>query len=616
MADISYATSFLGAGTYSTVVRVVATDLSSHRTWTFAVAVSLASSSPDQSANTNIKHFYDILPELASGRLTASLRQPGFIPYYRAQIVEGTSFVKGTTEHGSFLEAVMAILTSNLNKNHEHFWRTFDGTETNVMLVCMGLGDKGDLSETDILEEARADRTAVRQWLFTLMWSLLVAQRTFNFEHRDIKLANVVLSDDGPGRSTFKLALSKSQLEKQGLRDEHAQVYFAINRREGLTTLVPKFVDLNFASYVVSSFDYDADTLENVSSAVLAPDVVSGQLLPPLHFEVNYASRGVSTYPSPDMFFYPNGDKRDFDSDVFSLGIAALELMVGNATWLVNLFKSVDVKSFQDICLSEAAAVLHPPDINHVRRVIRDNGRTLLSYVQLFSALHGIWQPRIVTDELRQTTLFRILERPSIKAFLVAVASRSSLANDIVVLQRVHGQDALDFLRSCLTWDKAERGVFPGGPAARWQTPASFRLLLHPYFMPLRSTNTDVAAITQHYTLNYADPPQVTELLLDPERKTRIARRILAVETSVLKQVQYPMTSGCFELEMDTLVHSVLREEREKTRRDDDEPLVVSKKPRPESHVGDSFTSLEEVSPQPGVMQNKRRLWADDEILF
>jgi serine/threonine protein kinase len=600
---ITYAATFLGSGTYSGVVRVVAGNGS--QSWAFAVAVSHARASPLHTSST-IKTHHEIISELACARMTASLRQPGFLPHYRAFVVDGRSFVAGARQSGSFLAALFGALTSAANRRADR-WRDFQGHESNVLISCMGLGDGGDVANDKMLARARMDPPATRQWIFVLAWSLLVAQRTFAFEHRDIKLGNLVLSDEGTGRSTFQLNLAPHQLARQGVGIVNAQVHFAVARTAGtLSALVPKFIDLNFSSYALTSVDEDEEDFAVIRNAVLAPGVTGGKVLPPLYPDVNHANRELATYPSPDMIFDIECEARDFDSDVFSFGIAALELLAAQGgAWFSLVSSDADVAKFRRLCTTALDGYLNHPDANATRNILTQYGRELFAYMQLLHVLHDELLPP-PSSRFRQSLLFRLLERPSIRTFVLFSAELSSLQRDLQSIEQGHGSEALAFLRACLTWDKERRGAFPGSPLMHAETPATFRLLFHSYFAPLRTT-AEGNAISGHYVLNYQDPPSIKRE--SGKRMLRVTQRILAIETGVIRQIEDNVSGGQLELEMGAFVGQVMRGE---SGLDTDEEGSVAKRPRIEPEPATVVATSD-------TFQQKRppllSLWADEETL-
>ena len=557
---LRYAVSYLGAGTYSNVVRVTATRGTA--TWSFALSLSRVESEraptyqdkcSEHGGATTMKTLDSVLPELASGRLVASLRQPGFLPQYRVFIVDGPSFARWRDRAGSLIAGVFDALRHAKDRD-AGYWRKFNGAQVDVLVVCMGIGDSGTLHQTNILNQTSRNADAVRQWLFTLQWSLLVAARTFNFTHRDIKLANMVLSDEGAGRTTFQLTFSPKERARLGLSeaDANAVRHFCVERRAGeLSACVPKFIDLGFASYAVSS----------VRSTDSDEDLLPGTHDPPLFGNVNGYFADVATMPSPDMFFleaYP-GALRDFDSDLFTFGLSALEIMAGSATFVWDLADGL-WNRFKDVALNALEFTFPlPRERKHVRKVLNENVRFLVAYMQLMFVLRGQVLPP-EQSPLRQTLLYRVLDRPAITDLVTAPASTGALRSRLEKIESAHGREAIDYLRACLTWDKSARGVFPGAPPARHGTPGTMRLLWHPYFAPLRSSASLATAsgVEDHCVLKYRDPPTARDALNAPRRFARVAQRIVSVEQGLQKQVSEIVSSNTFEIEVDAFVTSVL----------------------------------------------------------
>jgi serine/threonine protein kinase len=506
-----------------------------------------------------MKTLDNLLPELASSRLVASLRQPGFIPQYRTFVVDGPSFAQWRERRDSLIAAVFDALRHASDRDAK-YWRKFDGAHVDVLVVCMGLGDRGALDHVNILNQASHDASTVRQWLFTLQWSLLVAARTFNFTHRDIKLANMVLSDEGAGRTTFQVTLSAKERTRLGLSeaDVNAVRHFCIERQAGeLSACVPKFIDLGFASYVVSSvrpFELDVDPLPGTHD-------------PPLFGNVNGYFADIATMPSPDMLFleaYP-GALRDFDSDLFTFGLAALELMAGSASFVWDMAKSAApglLDLFKDVALNalEFTSSL-PHEQKRVREVVKKNGRYLVAYMQLLFVLRDQVLPP-EQSPLRQTLLFRVLNRSAITELVMMPMYLEPLRARLGKIESIHGREAIDYLRACLTWDKSSRGVFPGSPPVRHGTPGTMRLLWHAYFAPLRSSASQAAAsnIDNHFVLKYRDPPTSRDALNAPVRFARVTRRIVSVERGLQQQVSQIVSGNTFEIEMDSFVAAVLSE--------------------------------------------------------
>lgn len=633
LEGVRYTVSFLGAGTYSNVVRVTAARGLS--TWSFALALSRIESPrapdyldelSDEGKASTMKCFNEVRPELASGRLLASLRQPGFLPQYRVFIIDGPSFAKGRNQQGSLIAHIFEALQHAKDRDMA-YWRKFDGELVDVLVVCMGLGDRGSLARADTLKEACEDARAVRHWLFTLQWSLLVAARTFNFTHRDLKLANMVLCDEGAGRTTFQVSLSAKERERLGLSKADAELvrHFCIERQAGeLSACVPKIIDFGFASYVATSM--------KSSSSFSGEQRLLGTHRPALFGEVNAFFADVATYPSPDMLFlatYSNA-QRDFDSDLFTFGLAALELMVGVSDLVWNLvdLASLPLSRFVDVARN-ALDLMHalPRERAHVAEVLQTNGRLLVTYMQLHVILHDQVLPP-PESRLRQTLLYKVLDNVGVTELVTAPAHLSTLRAMVAKIERVHGPAAVDYLRACLTWDKHSRGVFPGWPAGgaarRAETPATLRLLWHPYFSPLRSSASQAATVgaDNHYVLKYKDPPTARDALDAPTRFARVAQRIVAVERGLQKQMALSIANDAFEIEIDALVEAALNDSAAvpstpsftlaEEDSNDEQPHRKRARTLPDSYTT-CTPSRGRWASNPPPLTN---LWADEEILI
>lgn len=561
---VHYDVTYLGAGTYSNVVRVNTRCGTS--SWSLALGISRVETERSIFTNDNkasgtiaLKHIEDTLHELASGRLIASLRQPGFIPQYRTFVVDGRWFARYRDHAGSLTSKIHAALQKG-RYNDAEYWRGFSGDDADVLVVCMGLGDKGAMDDDSILAEASHNQDAARKWLFTLQWSLLVAQRTFNFQHRDIKSSNIVLNAEGQGRSTFQLSLSSGDRARLALPgDEHLgnpDRRFCVERVEGeLSAFVPKFIDLGFSNYVLTSLPNYADE---------PPLSVEDEV--PVYGNVNAWFSDVSTYPSPDMLFLANvtDKERDFDSDLFSFGVAALELLTGMPAYMVNICANTALReSFIALCQGELEKMekeMEEEDADRVRVLISKSARILYGYIQVMLALHGELLPPS-TSPLRTTLLYRLLSRPPVFAFLDGDrGSQEQVMKRLGKIRATHSPDAIDYLASCLTWDKSSRGVFPGGPRAHPGMPGTLRLMWHPYFDALLSTSDEAAksSATEHYTLRYRDPPTSADVVKNPRRFERITTRILSLEIGLLRQVDDIYDGARFETEMDAFIADTL----------------------------------------------------------
>jgi serine/threonine protein kinase len=137
----------------------------------------------------------------------------------------------------------------------------------------------------------RHDLAQVRPWLFQLLWSLMVAQYRLGFRHQDLKEANLLerpLAE--PDDCTFRLYGSGGEL---------APVEWRIKERRS----APVMIDFGLSTWM---------------HPTRAP-------------HQGYAA--ASTYPSPDLLFWPHArtSRRDYSSDIWTLGYVTLNILTGNA---------------------------------------------------------------------------------------------------------------------------------------------------------------------------------------------------------------------------------------------------------------------------------------------
>jgi serine/threonine protein kinase len=128
---------------------------------------------------------------------------------------------------------------------------------------------------------------AMRAWLFQLVWSLCVGQIQCGFRHLDLKLGNIV-EQDAPAEDCHFL-----------MGNYHWQI---TDRRS-----YPLLVDFGFATWVTGA-----------GAAAEEEKPHDGW-------------KAYSTYPSPDLLFWPSGEHRGYASDLYALGYTLAELLTRGA---------------------------------------------------------------------------------------------------------------------------------------------------------------------------------------------------------------------------------------------------------------------------------------------
>ncbi len=531
----SWDVSYLGSGSYSSVLRV---DIKREgHVFSCAVAVSLVDADiyGDRLGdfNDDCKSFADVIPEITGGLLVTSLRVPGFLAYHRAFVVGGVTFqeyMRDTSMRSTVLGKMCAALAQRSNKRRD-IYMNVPIENSHVMFVFMGLADGGELF--DGLDNDPFATDTIRQWSFTLLWSLLAAQRVFNFEHRDIKSGNIVLHKEGAGASHFYLDAP-----------DVPKMHFAVTRgHTGRSAMVPKFVDLNFCAYVFTTLDPKVATLQGLGESFHDTDN------PDVDANVNESARWLATCPSPDMLFMTDDAQRDFDSDVFSLGLVVFEMCCRQSSFLYRLEMEAVEDQFLNLWhkeIKKRPVVSIRPQREAEKGTLKSrNSATVLRYMWLMQALgHGFWPS--ASSPLATSALYKFLRRPALQAFLDDLMPPRLLVDELQWIERTHGAPVMDFLRSCLTWDKSTRGVFKGGPPARPATPASFRLIMHDFFSPLRSTDTNVRAEDTHI-LHYKDPPRFESLDdISSKARWRIFDRIHTIEAAAVAQIETVLNGDMF----------------------------------------------------------------------
>lgn len=608
--------SYLGSGSYSSVLRADIRHANSGAVFSCAIAVSLVDAGiyGDRLGpkNHDAKEFAEVIPEVAGGLLVTSLRVPGFVPYHQTFVVGGVSFMehmRDSSLRSTVLGKICTALSVQGNRRRD-FYMHVPIQNTHVMLVFMGLADGGDL--LDGIHNAAHPTDLVRQWSFTLLWSLLAAQRVFSFEHRDIKAGNIMLHNAGAGESHFFLDTDDDD-------DDGGGIHFAVVRgRTGLSAYVPKFIDMNFCSYAFTGVDPDAATLQDVGEA-FHDTIIFGN--------VNKSTKWLATYPSPDMLFMSRDAERDFDSDVFSFGIVLFEMCCRVPNFLINLDTEETEQEFIALWDEELAAqpvALRQLTFDEADTI--ESGRSavmVLRYMWLLQVLgHGFWPS--ASSPLAESPLYALLNRPALRAFLDDLVPPRVLVDEVRWMEETRGAPLMDFLRACLTWEKSTRGVFEGGPLARPQTPASFRLMMHDFFRPLRSTATNVRAEDTH-NLHYKDPVAYHALdSVSRKGRKRIFDRIHAIETFALAQVSTVLTTETFATAAATFAAKVLGTF--------DTPLAapatlqkkLKRRPREEALVADTDAGVSPIGKRARTFDTSSatqdstehiRLYADEEEL-
>ncbi len=541
MSVIRHKVTFLGSGSYGSVVKLAMWR--GNIKWNLAVQVSFVNAGiwekhGGYSRSYIIKNFEDIIPEITGARLMATLRQPSFVDYFGTYIIQGADFVRRShSKTTGFVHDLYEALLSRENTNRE-VWRKFSG-DNHVMLICQGLGDGGDLSYGIKTYASTLTPQVTRQWCFTLFWSLLAAQRTFGFQHRDIKISNMVLCNRGAADMKFRLS---------HVKDLDNKVFFKLERHnDDLSRFVPCFIDFNFSVYAMTTFAPGSDP-HHVLYNWLRAQRLKQKKESPLglySFEVNPMTKALSSYPSPDLLFFPDGSHRDYASDVYSLGIAMLHLLAGDANLLLTLVPEFYRESFMAELELAAYELMGSAGTAYVKK--HCDPQILLPTLLVMDALgHGV----LPTDELQQqSSMYRILDK--IRNRIENHNMRPYIMAKLDAIKERHGPEALDFLRSCLTWTKETRGVFPGCPPYKEDSPATYRLLFHPYFAPLRSTQEEhikrKTGTNEYYGLSYAPPLTPAAALKSPTRAQRMYERILLIEKKVVEELETALNVKTFE---------------------------------------------------------------------
>jgi len=574
---LTYDITFLDAGSYSTSLKVSVGRPDLPKPWVFVLQVSLVeprtwrTAAPLSNDIRYTKKFTDVLHELVGARMLAGLRKPGFIEYYGSYFINGANWAVAVNAKFPLLIArIHEVLCHRGNLLRKH-WVQFNGS-AHVMLACWDYGNLGDMTTLllhgpatapNLELSTRAPVVAVRQWLFILLWSLLDAQRSFGFEHRDLKTSNIILQK-GDATTSPPMAFH--------LKHTEHPLQFYVDPSK-VNYIIPKYIDFGFCSYVMSSIRVD----HNFGERLLTPATRLFYDEDQANFNVNTNSRDMYSIPDPALLFWQDGARRDMDSDVFDYGVMALHLFVQNPLFTTTFISIGEREQFLatiEMALfalrTHRLLVKEPRFAQGVRDHIREN-KYILSYVILLGYLgHGYYPES--EPELEGNLLYLVLKSPEVKHYLEhqITKARENLKTSFAKVEALHGPHAMDFVRACLTWDKKSRAVnFVGAPPYSPTAPSSFRLLYHPYFQPLRQTEGDdnnittttLKRMTSHeitYNLDYADPPTYASLSQNPTRRLRFYRRIQPVEYETLDEISKLVNVHDFERLFDFKSNAVL----------------------------------------------------------
>jgi hypothetical protein len=467
-------TVFIGQGTYGVVTSVCTAPrppfaLKWIRTWRPHVCELDRLGNEDENI---IASETEAVDELLIFYLLSKLEAPGFARYYGAVYIRDPE---------------------DVTKKHTH---------TQYLCIAHRLGQKE--SFVKVLWDFQPNVFGTRHLVFSLLFSLVVAQIRLGFQHRDITMKNIVL-DTLPGAASvdrFVVGDTTWDLSLETCQDPG----------------IPFFIDFGFSTFV---------------------DAPSRRHRP--HIE----SDSLASHSPPELYFTdePDGtplEPRDEHADIFQLGLVFATILgltsLGNeereeifgvepprGDLVEDLFNNrSDFKRLCDNFINVLVIDVLPKEVssNRERKEWKqrfldtndDNGRKfhrLLGILCLLKALGLGYLPTYAP--FHSSTFYRFMTHRKMVDFMADRIAPSLLqAQFSRVVERIriiHGQPALDLLRQMMQWEPSKRVL---------RSHEAHTLLTMQYFLTMRQLNPGRAMADRMYriearpTLTATNCPVVT----------------------------------------------------------------------------------------------------------
>ncbi len=211
------------------------------------------------------------------------------------------------------------------------------GGDIEEVLVAMELATGGCLYK---LQPRPVAPATLREWMFLLLWSLMVMQMTLRVRHGDISAGNIMLTRAPPDavgsqrHFTLRHRARRRAKGDSGTEEEEVETTMAWEQAwtlpppngDGGAIATPVFIDMGF---------------------------VACTAVP----RVGRDYRDMATLPSPDLLLAPDGALRSWASDTWALGVVYMGLLLGEHTWPHG-----DPAFAQRTAVPPALRVLLPPD--------------------------------------------------------------------------------------------------------------------------------------------------------------------------------------------------------------------------------------------------------------
>ncbi len=356
-----------------------------------------------------------------------------------------------------------------------------------VMEFC-GRGTLFDAMASAVGRSPERPRDA-KQWYFAATFSLAVAQHQLHLDHRDLRLDNILFKDTPRALQQHYCA---------------ATARFAVH------------VPAGAAQLILADFGQSA-LLAGASDA--------------LHASGNPYSRDMASHPSPDLLFWPNGDRRRCGGDTWVLALQWFVCAVADACGGVYQSAAVHLST----AVVEGPLPSYVPElrdlVKHLARLpapwphmsARDTGggaRYMALVMVVQAALGNGALPDASVVPPGASALVDTLRASDIIMRLAAVAGDAMAAALVPKVEARYEPALVDLLARQLRWSTSVDPAREAGPCA---AAVALESLQHAYFDAYRQDGVslkrpvDDAGDVQWFELGQARPLNTAPL---PARRT------------------------------------------------------------------------------------------------
>jgi len=454
------------------------------------------------------RHVYDadmmvgeIAAECVLSRLAAALDTP-VCPGYLGEFVSDGAvfhpFLRGEAPEDSVLARIGTALTSVLCVNGGMLCSA--RSDESWMFLCMEWIDSArPLSQL----QGFLSGEEIRLIVFQVAYALFRLFRSFRAYHRDLWGKNILIGGGG----------SSSATEEE---EEERPLTVALDDGVHFRVAVPSsccatLIDFGFGTYAETHMDGNA------------------RRAPASRTDVNRSNACVTTQPSPDLFFFPEGQMRTAWTDVFALGMLVLR------AFLPPAFAWPDHTPLEDLLVEAQQELKHEHYYGQLLQCL-----LVLDALGNSDPATGLPPSPLFAD----TPLYGFLAENAMFRLWFDVMRKQNPVRDVLAAL---APECITFLRDTLTWTAPEMGTNP------FET-----VLRHPYFASYR-----VAAAAANKA-----PPPATET-------GQMGARILALAEEPVMQAVLPFRQRKLEAGLTHMAYPLLERAWKAAQVDDDDDDVT-----------------------------------------